>query len=245
MKKIVIIPAYNEEKRIAEIINNIKSIDKDLKIAVIDDGSSDNTALNAISAGAVVIKLPFNIGYGSALQTGYKYALENGFDIVVQMDGDGQHDPKYIPEMINTLIKNNVDVLIGSRFKVKTSYKTTFARRIGIILFSKIVSLIIKKRVTDATSGYQVIRATVLPFLVSESFPIDYPDADLLIMLNYEGFKIEEFPMKMHSDPKSKSMHKGFLKNIYYIFKMLMSIFLLVISIKFFKSYSKQQIIDR
>ena len=234
MKKIVIIPAYNEEKRIADIIFKIKSIDKDITIAIIDDGSLDNTAEVSKTSGAIVLKLPFNMGYGNALQTGYKYAYENGYDIVLQMDGDGQHDPKYIPFMIETLTKNNTDVIIGSRFKNKSGYKTSFARIAGIKFFSLIVSIILKKKITDPTSGYQAIKARVLPFLVSEAFPYDYPDADLLIMLYYEGFKISEFGMQMHSDPKSKSMHKGILRNIYYIFKMLMSIFLIVISVKIF-----------
>ncbi len=240
LKKLIIIPAYNEEKRISQIITKIKSIDdliaKNLTIAVIDDGSCDNTYMNAKNSGAIVLKHPFNMGYGSALQTGYKFAQENKFDVIVQMDGDGQHDPKYIPEMINLLTKNqNIDILIGSRFKNNTNYKTSLARKIGIIVFSKIVSLFIRKKITDATSGYKAIKSKVLPFLVSESFPTDYPDADLLIMLNYKGFNIEEFSMEMSSEPKSKSMHKGFLNNLYYIFKMFLSIFLTVISIKIFR----------
>ena len=235
MKKAIIIPAFNEEKRIQKLISEIKLISEDYEIIVIDDGSNDNTANAALSAGAVVISHPFNLGYGSALQTGYKYALKNYFDIIVQMDADGQHDPKYIPQMIDILANQDIDVLIGSRFKNKTNYKTTLARKLGIKLFSAITSLIIKKKITDATSGYQAIKAKVLPFLVSEFFPSDYPDADLLIMLDYNGFKIEEFAMEMYPDSQNKSMHKGFLKNIYYIFKMLISIFLLIISINFFK----------
>ncbi len=236
MKKIVIIPAFNEEARIAAIIGKIHSIDNALEIAVIDDGSKDNTAHSASSAGAVALRLPFNMGYGVALQTGYKYAYENGYDIVIQLDADGQHDPKYIPDMIAALLKNSDDVIVGSRFKVKTGYRASLVRRMGIFFFGRIVSMIMMKKMTDPTSGYQAIRSRVLPFLISESFPNDYPDADLLIMLYYEGFKIEEFPMEMYSDPKNKSMHKGFFKNIYYVFKMLLSIFLVVISVKFFRN---------
>jgi glycosyltransferase involved in cell wall biosynthesis len=240
MKKIVIIPAFNEEKKIAGIISAIKSCDDELEIAVIDDGSSDNTYGAAKLAGASALRLPFNMGYGNALQTGYKYAYSKGFDIVLQMDGDGQHDPAYIPSMIKTLLEADLDVLIGSRFKQKSGYKTSFARKAGIVFFGLIVSAILKKRITDPTSGYQAIRSSVLPFLVSEAFPNDYPDADLLIMLHYEGFKVDEFAMQMKSDPKDKSMHKGILKNIYYIFKMLMSIFLIVISVKIFNRKKKR-----
>jgi glycosyltransferase involved in cell wall biosynthesis len=240
LKKIVIIPAFNEEKRIQNIILAVKSIDGDIDIAVIDDGSSDRTAVIARNSGSIVLSLPFNMGYGSALQTGYKYAHSNKYDVLIQMDGDGQHDPAYIPEMLEHLVRDNVDVLVGSRFKTKTGYATSFARRTGIAFFGIIVSAILRKRITDPTSGYQAISSRVFPFLISESFPNDYPDADLLIMLHYEGFEIEEFAMKMHSDPKGKSMHKGIMRNIYYIFKMLMSIFLLVISIQIFKNRSKK-----
>lgn len=238
MRKIIIIPAFNEEKRIAEIISRIKDLYSDLKIVIVDDGSSDNTSETSLNAGAVVLKLPFNMGYGNALQTGYKYAYENNYGLVLQMDGDGQHDPKYIPEMLDAIENNDADIIIGSRFKVKSNYKASFSRRAGIAFFSLIVSAILHKKITDPTSGYQAIRGSVLPFLISESFPNDYPDADLLIMLHYKGFKIEEMPMEMYANPKNKSMHKGFLRNIYYIFKMLMSIFLIVISIKIFNSRS-------
>lgn len=240
MKKIVIIPVYNEEKRIAGIIGKIRAAVKTTDIAVVDDGSTDSTSDIAKSAGATVLKLPFNMGYGTALQTGYKYAYENGYDVLVQMDGDGQHNPDYIPQMLERLAKNGSDVIVGSRFKAKTGYKTSFARRAGIAFFSVIVSAIMKKRITDPTSGYQAIKSQVLPFLISESFPNDYPDADLLIMLYYEGFNVDEFAMNMQSDPKSKSMHRGMLKNIYYIFKMLMSIFLVVISIKISRGRRKK-----
>lgn len=240
MKKIVIIPAFNEEKKIAGIICAIKSCCSDLDIVVVDDGSSDNTHGAAKLAGAISLKLPHNMGYGNALQAGYKYAYLQGYDIVLQMDGDGQHDPAYIPAMIKTLIENDIDVLIGSRFKEKSGYKTSFVRKAGILFFGLIVSAILKKRITDPTSGYQAIKSSVLPFLVSEAFPSDYPDADLIIMLHYEGFKVDEFAMKMKSDPRNKSMHKGIVTNIYYIFKMLMSIFLIIMSFKIFKGQKKR-----
>lgn len=230
MKKVVIIPAYNEQPRIREVIKKIISLDSSLDIVVIDDGSLDKTAHVAKEAGAVVLTHPFNMGYGITLQTGYKYALENAYDIVIQIDGDGQHDPRYIPYMIEAMLSKKVDVVIGSRFKTKTQYKASINRRIGTVIFASLVTVIIGKKITDPTSGYQVITKRVLSFLTSEAFPYDYPDADLLIILHFAGFKIMEFPMEMLQNKNKRSMHGGVLKNLYYIFKMFMSIFLVLIS---------------
>jgi len=229
MRKLAIIPAYNEETNIASVIKNIKKTDPELEIVVINDCSCDKTVICAKEAGVIVLNHPFQMGYGIAIQTGYKYALENKYDIIVQLDGDGQHDPKYIPEMIRILNGKATDVVIGSRFKKKTQYKTPIARRIGIIFFGFIASMITHKEITDPTSGYQVIDKKVLPFLVSEYFPCDFPDADFLIMLHYASFKIQEIPMEMYPSRSHKSMHRGIIKNLYYIFKMCLSITLTVV----------------
>ncbi|MCL4383940.1 glycosyltransferase family 2 protein [Patescibacteria group bacterium] len=230
-KVLISIPAYNEELNIGSTIKKLKSFShgKNWDILVVDDGSKDQTSIEARKYGVIVVRHPFNMGYGVAIQTGYKYALENGYDILAQIDADGQHDPKYIEEMIKDLKEKRLDVVIGSRFRKNTDYHAPLARRIGMIVFSFIVSLVTRRKVTDSTSGYQVISRRVLSFLCSDSFPCDYPDADLLIMLHFAGFKVDEIPMKMYENKTGKSMHGSLIKNFYYVAKMTLSIFTIVL----------------
>jgi len=227
-KILTIIPALNEECTISQVISGIKAHAPYCDILVIDDGSSDATALRARAAGVKVIRLPFNMGYGIALQTGYKYALEKGYHYVVQLDGDGQHDPLSLEELIEAVRSGETDVAIGSRFSNNNqeyTYKAGWMKRTGILLFSAITSLIIKQRVSDPTSGYQAITRKAAQFYASEAYPCDYPDADVIIMLNRAGFRIKEIPVVMHQNKNKKSMHSG-MKPLYYVFKMFLSIFL-------------------
>lgn len=220
---IVIIPAYNEEGRIADVVTGIHAVTANIDILVINDGSSDATAAAADQAGAIVINHPFNMGYGVAIQTGYKYALRHGYDYLIQIDGDGQHDPAHIPELLGIIQSNTADFVLGSRFLSHASYRPPLIRRLGMAFFRKIVSLIIRQPVTDCTSGYQAFNREVMQFFTSELFPCDYPDADVLISLYLAGFRIHELPVKMYANAAGKSMHSGF-KPIYYVFKMTLSI---------------------
>ena len=229
---LVLIPAYNEETRIASVVRGVKERYPFLEVTVIDDGSSDDTRERAMEAGARVISHPYNLGYGVALQTGYKYALKEGFESLVQMDGDGQHDPAYIRALMGTIQRGDADLAIGSRFletqgsdKDRLPYRASLVRRCGMRLFGSIASLIIKQKVTDPTSGYQAMNRQVLEWGSSDKFPWDYPDADVIIMLYRAGFRILEVPVKMYENREKKSMHSGW-KPIYYVFKMLLSIFL-------------------
>jgi glycosyltransferase involved in cell wall biosynthesis len=219
----VIIPAYNESGRIASTIAGIKKF-SDADIIVVSDGSTDDTVNEAKGAGAAVIDLPFNLGYGAALQTGFKYALKKGYEFAVQMDADGQHDPSSIELLITPVIKDEVDVVIGSRFLDKGNYKAPFVRRIGMYFFGIIASIVTGRKITDPTSGFQALNKKVMEFYASNAYPIDYPDADVLIMLHRKGFRFKEIPVIMHNAAKP-SMHGGILKPLYYIFKMLLSIF--------------------
>lgn len=226
MKILVIIPAYNEEANIGDVVRRTRNYFQDLDILVVNDGSCDNTAHIARKCGALVARHPFKMGYGVALQTGYKYADRNKYDFVVQMDGDGQHDPKYIKELIREVEEGAMDVVIGSRFISDVKYKTPLNRRIGMFLFSRLVSLIVGQRITDSTSGFQALNNKAFKFLSSDIYPCDYPDADVIIMLHRAGFQIKEVPLVMYRkhSSSSKSMHSG-LKPLYYIFKMILSIF--------------------
>lgn len=224
MKTLVVIPAYNEEANIAKVVRATKNYFPNLDILVVDDGSGDNTVYIAKNCGAMVITHPFNMGYGVALQTGYKYAGRKKYDFVVQMDGDGQHDPKYIKELLREIEEGGADVVIGSRFISSVKYKAPLSRRIGMFLFSKLVSLIVGQSITDSTSGFQALNNKIIKFLSNDIYPCDYPDADVIIMLHRAGFRIKEIPLLMYRKQGSKSMHSG-LKPIYYIFKMTLSIF--------------------
>jgi glycosyltransferase involved in cell wall biosynthesis len=216
-------PACNEEGRIASTISGIRKFGN-ADIVVVDDGSNDSTASEARASGARVIELPFNLGYGAALQTGFKYALDKGYEFAVQMDADGQHDPASIKALIEPVIADEVDVAIGSRFMYKGNYKAPFVRRIGMYFFGLIASLFTGRKITDPTSGFQALNKKVMEFYASAAYPVDYPDADVIIMLHRQGFRFKEVPVIMHNAAK-RSMHGGILNPMYYIFKMMLSIF--------------------
>lgn len=232
-KSLVVIPAYNECKKISLVISGVRKAKDNMDILVIDDGSADKTAHHAKAAGAKVVRLSSNMGYGTALQTGFKYAYEREYDFLVQLDGDGQHDPAYIPDMLQMVISGEADLVLGSRFLNKTApdgypmlrYKTDKARKLGILLFSFLTTKLIGSKVTDPTSGYQAFNKRVITFFTHDFFPCDFPDADVIVMLHKAGFKIKEFPMLMFKRENGKSMHSG-IKPVYYVFKMFLSMFM-------------------
>lgn len=219
----VIIPAYNEAGRIASTIAGIRKF-TDADIIVVSDGSTDDTIVEARQAGALVIELSFNLGYGAALQTGFKYALKKGYKFAVQMDADGQHDPLAIQSLIEPVLNNEVDIALGSRFLGRGDYKAPFIRRIGMFFFAGIASIVTGKKVTDPTSGFQALNRKGMELYASDAYPVDYPDADVIIMLYRRGIKFKEVPVTMKRVVGKVSMHSG-LKPFYYLFKMLLSIF--------------------
>lgn len=224
---LVIVPAYNEEKSISKVIADIQNSMSPADILVVNDGSSDRTAQIARQSGAIVVTHPFNMGYGVSCQTGFKYALEKGYDYAVQIDGDGQHESRCIPDLLREVQNGSADIVIGSRFLGDCIYKTQFTRRVGMILFGFIASTIIRQKITDVTSGFQAINKDVIKFYTSDVYPVDFPDTDVLIMLHFAGFRIKEIPVIMYQKAESeKSMHSGILKPSYYVFKMLLSIFM-------------------
>lgn len=226
-KALVIIPAYNEADSIGSVIEKIRGLGLSLDVAVIDDGSADNTVAVARERSAKVLRLPFNMGYGAALQTGYKYAIEQNYDYVIQMDADGQHEPESIRLLLPEIKKNEVDLVIGSRFLGQAgngaTYKIQPLRHFGIKLFSRIVSICIGQKITDPTSGFQAMGRKLFNFYASDVYPKDYPDADVLIMLSRAGFTLKEVPVMMYQNYQGKSMHSG-IKPLYYLFKMFLSI---------------------
>jgi glycosyltransferase involved in cell wall biosynthesis len=222
-KILVVIPAFNEEERIATVIQQVKQHIPEAQILVVNDGSSDRTEPKALECGAKVLSHPFNMGYGVALQTGYKYARRYGFDYVLQMDGDGQHDPQFLRTLLTEVQEGKVDVVIGSRFLGGGEYHVPLLRRMGMLLFSLIASQLSGQKITDPTSGYQALGARAIAFCTRDAFPGDYPDADVLVMLHRAGLRMSEVPVVMRPNSDGRSMHSG-LKPLYYVYKMLLSI---------------------
>jgi glycosyltransferase involved in cell wall biosynthesis len=223
-KTIVVIPAYNEGGVIAGVIENVRRVVPDFEILVVNDGSRDRTAREAAAAGAIVVSHYFNMGYGVTIQTAYKYAYAKGYDYLVQIDGDGQHDAAFIPQLLAPVVAGDTDFVVGSRFLGVESYRPSFSRRLGILFFRKLVSTLIGRSITDPTSGYQAFNREVMRFFTTDVFPCDYPDADMLVTLNMAGFRIRELPVRMFANAAGKTMHSG-VKPLYYMFKMCLSIF--------------------
>lgn len=224
MKKLAIVPAYNESDNIYNVVKSILLSNPSVDVLVVDDGSSDNTYDEAIKAGAKVIKLPYNLGIGGAVQTGYLYALYNSYDIAVQIDGDGQHNPKDLNNLVEQLLKENLDMVIGSRFIDKTSFKSSTMRNIGIKYFSFVVSHLCKKGFYDTTSGYRVINKKAIK-LFAEYYPKDYPEVETILYANRKGLKINEVPVNMSRRKGGKSSITP-VKSIYYMIKVTLALVL-------------------
>lgn len=191
------------------------------RVVVIDDGSTDGTAGVAAAAGATVLRHPINLGYGAALQTGYKYALEKGMPLVVQMDADGQHDPGDLPKLIGPVRAGELDLVIGSRYLAPTSYDMGRLKSMGRILF-KGVARLLGLTITDPTSGFQAMNSAVLQLYARDFFPTDYPDVDVLVTAQRFGLRIGERSVEMTKGLRTSYLHRG-LKPLYYVYKMLLS----------------------
>lgn len=198
-----------------------------------DDGSTDLTYDNCRAKDVIVLKNPINLGYAATCQTGFKYAYKKDYSYVLQMDGDGQHPPEYTGTILEPVIKGECDLCIGSRF-LKGGYRTTLPRRIGMVIFSFIATIISRKKITDPTSGFQAFNRKVLKIYCTDVYPEDYPDADLIIKMHMAGFRLKEVPVLMYPN-KRKSMH-NFFSSITYVVKMIISIIIAL----FTKSYVKK-----
>ena len=236
-KVLVVIPAYNEHGRIGEIVRAVKYVLPSTNVLVVNDCSSDDTGREARKAGAAVVSHPINLGYGAALETGYLYALKYGYEFVVQMDGDGQHLPAEIPHMLVPVLEGDADIVIGSRYlSSSNTYKTSFCRRAGQKFFSILLSLITGYKITDPTSGFQCLRRNAFELFSRGQFPHDFPDADVLLMAHYAGFRVKEIPVVMVERSGGESMHAG-LKPLYYIIKMTLSVGMVILSQRRWKQY--------
>lgn len=227
-RTLIVVPAFNEAGRVGDVVADIRRTLPGAAVVVVDDGSSDSTASEARAAGAKVLSLPVNLGYGAALQTGYKYAVRHGFERLGQIDADGQHCAEHLSAMFDELEARGADVVIGSRFLSKDGhYRPSTARKMGIALFARIAAIVMRQHISDPTSGFQVMRLPVAKFFCTDVYPSDYPDADILIVLHRSGFKVSEVPVQMRHST-GQSMHAGH-RSLYYVYKMLLSIFVTVL----------------
>lgn len=222
MKILVIIPAYNEETTILRVISDVRENVPEADILVVNDGSSDRTSEISSKAGVAVADLPFNLGIGGAMQTGYIYACSNDYDVAVQVDGDGQHDPAYIKDLLAVIDANLADVAIGSRYVSKTSYKSSFGRRSGMLFFSTLIAILTGQKIKDTTSGFRAVNKKVIRYF-AEHYPTDYPEVDVLVKLHKMNFRVAEVPVEMLERQGGKSSITP-ARSIYYMIKVSLSL---------------------
>lgn len=230
---LIIIPAYNEEKSILQVVSNIKKVKLEgarIDYIIINDGSTDNTRQVCIDNDLNFIDLPCNLGIGGAVQTGYKYAYYNNYDIAIQFDGDNQHDASYIPNLVEELNKGN-DLVFGSRFiKDVSTFKSSFLRRLGINILSFIIKVCTGFKVYDVTSGFRAVNRSLIEYF-ARKYPSDYPEPDTLVQVLKMGYKVKEIPVKMRERKKGKSSING-LKSVYFMIKVTLAIIIADISTK-------------
>lgn len=222
MKKLVIIPAYNESENIVNTVKEIKEKASDFDYVVINDCSSDKTLEILESNHLNYISLPVNLGIGGAVQTGYKYALEHEYDMAVQVDGDGQHDPAYLHSLEETLIKEKADMVIGSRFIKNEGFQSTFARRMGIVYFTKMIKSLTGTTITDPTSGFRLVNKDVIA-LFANDYPRDYPEPESIVALLKRKKKVIEVPVQMKERQGGVSSIKLW-NSVYYMIKVSIAI---------------------
>lgn len=218
---LVIIPAHNEERSLADVISDIREHCV-ADIVVVDDGSSDGTPAVAEREGVELLRLPFNLGIGSTMQTGYKFAQQEGYDIAIQVDGDGQHDAAYLDTLLQPLMAGECDMVVGSRYLERRDYDGSASRRAGTALFSSILSLMLRQKMTDATSGFRAINHRLIELFANE-YPRDYPEVEALLITHMADFSICEVPVSMRLRGGGRSSINSF-RSVYYMVKVLLAL---------------------
>ena len=206
MKILLIIPAYNEEENILRVCKEIQEYDEKIDFVVINDGSKDNTLKILQENKLNHVNLIHNLGIGGAVQTGYKYAYENGYDIAIQFDGDGQHDINYVKEVCKPIIEGKSNLVIGTRYldKSKSEFQSTFMRRLGSKIISFTIKSLCKQRITDPTSGFRAADKNIIKEFAKD-YPKDYPEPESTVCMIKKGYKVEEVPVNMKERIAGKS----------------------------------------
>jgi len=223
LRRIAIVPALNEERSIGAVIAEIRAADPEFDVIVIDDGSTDRTGAVAAENGAQVITLPFNVGIGGAVQTGYLYARDHDFDVAVQVDGDAQHDPAEIPKILAPIIQGDADLVVGSRFLGEGEYEPPVTRLLGIRLLARVVSVLVRQRVTDTTSGFRASNRRAISLFASD-YPHDYPEVEAMVLVFRHRLKLVEVPVHMRLRGAGESSIT-FWRSAYYMLKVLLALF--------------------
>ena len=222
---LLIIPAFNESGNIKRTVEEAKSVSVDCDILVVDDGSEDDTASRASEAGASVISMPFNLGVGGAVQTGFLFAQRAGYHIAVQVDGDGQHDLDFLGRLLDPVIQGEADIAVGSRFSGPyQGYRSSFVRRVGIHFFAKLISFLTGFKVTDPTSGFRAFSRRALAVFARE-YPMDFPEPESIVVATRHGLKLREVPVQMRKRLYGASSIR-YLKTLYYMIKVTFAILL-------------------
>jgi glycosyltransferase involved in cell wall biosynthesis len=230
MKRIVaIVPAYNEAGAIGGVVDEIAASEPSPDVVVVDDASTDETAAIARARGATVLRLPFNVGIGGAVQAGFRYALQEGYDIAVRLDGDGQHDAGELPKLLAPIERGEADFVVGSRFADGTgSYRPPLGRRLGIIVFAALVSILGRQRVTDTTSGFAALDRSAIELFAAE-YPHDYPEVEATLVALRSGLRLAQVPVAMR-ERETGTSSITLLRSLYYIVKVTLA--LLVASLR-------------
>jgi glycosyltransferase involved in cell wall biosynthesis len=225
VRSIALVPALNEEGTIAGVIGELRAYDPELEILIIDDGSHDRTAEVARASGARVLRLPFNLGIGGAVQTGFRYAFENGFDLAVRVDGDGQHDPSQLAAVVEPVLRGETDIAVGSRYLGARGegYRSSATRRIGIRILARVVSLLTRQRITDPTSGFQALNRKAITLFAAD-YPHDYPEVEAIVLVERHRLRLVEVPIAMRPRAAGQSSIRA-LSSVYYMVKVLLALF--------------------
>jgi hypothetical protein len=222
VRSLAIVPAFNESGSIGDVIDEIRASDPTLDVLVVDDGSADDTCEVAARHGAEVVRLPFNLGIGGAVQTGFRYAAGLGYELVVRVDGDGQHDPAQIGLLTPPVLADEADICVGSRFAGPGGYRSSATRRLGIRLLARTVSLLTGQKLTDTTSGFQVLNRRAIE-LFADDYPHDYPEVEAAVMLHKHGLRLVEVPVTMRERATGVSSITA-LRSVYYMVKVLLAV---------------------
>jgi glycosyltransferase involved in cell wall biosynthesis len=222
LRRVAIVPALNEERSVPRVIAELRAFDPGLEVVVVSDGSTDRTVEVAEELGAHALRLPFNLGIGGAVQTGFRYAFENGFDIAVRVDGDGQHDASQLDRVLAPVLAGEADIAIGSRFAGAGGYRSSRPRRAGIRILAWTVSLLVGQRVTDTTSGFQAVNRSGIE-LFARDYPHDYPEVEATVMVFRHELRLVEVPVTMREREHGRSSITA-LHSIYYMVKVLLAL---------------------
>ncbi len=225
---LAIVPAFNEAGNIIRTINDIRTHAPYVDIVVIDDGSKDDTSTCVQQNNETVVQLPFNLGIGGAVQTGLRYAYQHQYDIAFQFDGDGQHDAKFIANIIQPLTDSNIDMTIGSRFlEVNEGFQSSFSRRLGINFFVHLINLLTGVIIKDPTSGFRAFNKKAISLFV-EDYPTDFPEPEAIVIAHRSGLVLKEIPVIMRAREAGSSSIRQ-LKSLYYMMKVTVAILLLML----------------